>query len=85
MKSDVGLVEQSLDDVSISVLGKALERAGVIVIVVVEPYRQALEDAGRKLRRVDAPLFDRVVLEERLIKVLAYEPQGLLLERLRII
>lgn len=56
---------------------------GEIVVVVVEPHRQTLENARGQLLGIDSPLLDRVGLEEGLVETAPDKAKRLLLEASR--
>ena len=74
------MVEHGLDDPRVAVFRQRLMDAVVVVVVVVEAHRQALQHLGRQLGRIAAPLLDRVATKEGFVEIAADELQGLLFE-----
>lgn len=73
-------IEYALHDLGVSIHGYALVGAVIVIVVVVESHRQAFEDRGRELFRINSPLFDGITPEESLVELFSHHFQGLLLK-----
>ncbi len=74
------MVEHRGHECGVSVSRDSLVAMVEVVIVIVEPERQALEDTGWELGRGQTPLLFGVALEEGLVQVSPHHAEGLFLE-----
>ena len=76
------MIEDASDNGAVAILGDALKPMVEIVVIVIEPDREALEDRGWQVCGRTPPLFLRVELEKGLVELIAYKFQRLFLKRL---
>src|SRR5512143_1654820 len=62
------MIEQLFDNRGIAVLGHPLITMIEIIVIVVKAQRQPLENAGRKLGRMNSPLLQSITLEESFVE-----------------
>lgn len=77
-------IQDPLNDLGIAVKRYALIGVVVVVVVVVETYRKALENGGWQVFRVCAPLLDSIAFEKGFVEVFPHHFQGLLFKVLRL-
>ena len=78
------MIQHSFNHRRIAQLRNALKRVMIVVVIVIEPYGEALKNGSRKLLRLAAPLFSRIMIEEGVIEFASDILQGLLFEILRL-